>query len=342
MAMIACCNFPTTLLILDDDQDFLKTVQYALSSQYKCICTPDLIKAQEILTKDRGWTKSLLQDGVERVYEHVCKEDDPSAITITVNLPLLKEKIYDTDRFNHIAIVIVDYDMPEKNGLEFVQSLEDPQVKIIMLTGKAEQKTVIEAFNKKEIHRYVSKGDPNYLQTLLQYINELHQEIFLYFSEFILESLKESNTAIFKNKSFKEFFDKIIKENNIVEYYLLDEFGSFLMQDAAAEKQVWLIIKSEEEMQHLLDLAKNDKETPIQVIKRLKNRQSMPYFHTAADSTAQAQHWNLIDIQPLDEKKEYYYSIVKNGKEGYFTIDRTRVKSYQEFLKQPDLKEVSK
>ena len=38
MSVIACCSFPTTLLALDDDQDLLDNIQYALSGKHKCIC----------------------------------------------------------------------------------------------------------------------------------------------------------------------------------------------------------------------------------------------------------------------------------------------------------------
>lgn len=330
MSIIACCSFPTTLLLLDDDQDFLKNIKYALSSKYKCTCTPDAAKARDVLIKNRDWTKSLLQEGIERVYN----EEDPALLTVSMNVSLLKEKIYDPKRFNHIAIAIVDYDMPEKNGLDFIRSLDDSQIKFIMLTGKAEQSTVIKAFNEREIHRYVSKGDPDYLKTILQYVNELQQEFFLDFSKFILDSLlKGSKTDIFENKSFKELFDKVIRENNIIEYYLLDEFGSFLMQDASAQKQVWLIVKPEIEMQHRYELAQDDSDTPAYVMKNLKNRQLITYFHTLQDGVISAKYWNLIDAHPLDEKKEHYYGIVKNDEDDYFNIDHSRIKSYNEFLK---------
>ena len=41
------------------------------------------------------------------------------------------------------------------------------------------------------------------------------------------------------------------------------------------------------------------------------------------------------NARPLNEKKEHYYSIVKNDEDDYFKIDGTRVKSYEAFLKEP-------
>lgn len=248
-----------------------------------------------------------------------------------MDISLLKTQVYDSNRFKHVAVAVIDYDMPEKNGLEFVRSLGDSQIKIIMLTGKAQQSTVIQAFNQKETHRYVSKGDPDYLEIIFQYIDELQEEFFLDFSKFILDSMKESKHKVFENRSFVELFNKIIQENKIVEYYLLDESGSFLILDAAAN-QIWLIIKSEEDMKHFYELAQNDADTPAYVLKNLKNRKMLTHFQTFDESKAAAKHWDLIDAQSLDEKKEYFYALVKNNE--HFQMDSSHIKAYQKFLKQ--------
>ena len=55
--------------------------------------------------------------------------------------------IYDSKRFAMKTVVVVDYSMPNMNGLEVCKALEDLPLKFIMLTGKAEPETAIEAFN---------------------------------------------------------------------------------------------------------------------------------------------------------------------------------------------------
>ena len=331
MAIISCCNFPTTLLVLDDDQDILKNIKYALSSQYKCICTSDIAQAEDILTKNRGWTKSLFGKGVSRIYQ----DDDPSIFSMSMDVPLIKKQVYNPDRFKHLAIIIVDYDMPGKNGLEFIRGLSDTQIKIIMLTGKAEQKTVIKAFNEREIHRYVSKADPDNLQTISQYIKELQDEFFFDFSKFILDSFltaKESETKIFKDESFITLFNKIIEENDIVEYYLLEESGSFFFQDATAENQIFLIAKSKGDMQEYYELAEDDEAVPPDVVTKLKECKLIPCFNKPRDKIESAKYWNFVEAKPLNAKKKYYYAILNKDKDNYFKIDRSRIKSYQEFL----------
>lgn len=330
MSIIACCSFPTTLLVLDDDQELLENIRYVLFNKYKykCICGSDLNKAQDILNKNRGWTKSLLEKGVSQLHT----DENPESLSVSVNIPLLNQQIYNSDRFKYITVVIVDYDMPKKTGLEFIEELNDPQIKVIMLTGKATPDTVIKAFNNKRIHRYVSKGEPNYLERVSQYINELQAEFFFEFSKFILDSLKESDHKILENKSFIDLFNKIVQENEIIEYYLLDESGSFLMLDATAKNQIWFIVKSTQDIRDFYELAQDDPDLPAETLKKLKGCKVLTHFKTSKESIADASSWHFVDAQPLDEKKEFYYAITKNDE--YFQIKPSKIKSYQEFLKQ--------
>lgn len=327
MSIIACCKFPTTLLVLDDDQDFLDNIQLAFYGKYKCICVSDPIEAQDILNKNRDWTHRLLEKSISQ--EH--PDDDPSAISVRLEVSSLKDQVNTLDRLNHISVVIVDFDMPKKNGLEFIRELNDPQLKVIMLTGKATQDTVIKAFNNEEIHRYVSKGDPDYLNIIGKYVTELETEFFFEFSKFILDSLREKKHTIFENKAFVQLFNKTIQENNIIEYYLLDESGSFVMLDATAKNQVWFIVKTKEDIRHFYELAQDEADFPAETLKKLKNYQMLTHLKSFKDSISPAKSWYFVDAQPLDEKNGLYYSVIKN--DPHLQLDPSQIKSYQEFLK---------
>ncbi len=326
MSIIACCKFPTTLLVLDDDQDLLDNIQLALHGKYKCICVSDSDEAHNILNKNRDWTKSLLEKSVSQMHP----EDDPTAISVRLKVSAFKNQVNSLDRFNHISTLIVDFDMPKKNGLEFVRELKDPQIKVIMLTGKASQETVIKAFNNEEIHRFVSKGDPDYLNTIFQYVNELESEFFFEFPKFILDSFRESNNTIFENKAFIDLFNKTVKDNNIIEYYLLDESGSFLMLDATTKSQIWFIVKSKDDIRHFYEMAQDEAEFPAETLKKLENNQVLTHFKSSKEHTAPAKSWHFVDAQILDEKNGLYYAIIKNDKN--FQLEPSRIKSYQEFL----------
>lgn len=147
-----------------------------------------------------------------------------------------------------------------------------------------------------------------------------------------MDSIKKSENKVFDNKSFIDLFNKTIRENEIVEYYLLDETGSFLMLNASAQNQVWFIVKSKENIDHFYELARDERKMSPDVVKKLKNYELLTQFKTKEEGSADATSWHFVEAQPLDEKKEYFYSILKNDKR--FQMERSRIKSYQEFLKQ--------
>ncbi len=320
-----CYFFPTKLLIIDDDSGLLRTIQLSIKDEYKSDCLSDLSLARNVILENKNWISIFLDTSFERSFDHL-ESEKPLIMIDTSNI---KEKIYSKDRFNHVAVMIIDYDMPDMNGLEFVRSLGDHQLKIIMLTGKAGHDTVIKAFNDREINRYVSKGDMDYLEQISKYIEELNKEFFLDFSKSIIDSLK-SETDIFSYPPDIEIFNQIIQDNGIVEYYLLDESGSYLMLDATAENQIWFIVKSEEEMRLLYELASEAPDTPTYVIKKLKLREGFTHFKNEQESRLDATYWNIIDCNPLGEDGQFYYTILKN--DDWFKVDLSKVKSYQSFL----------
>lgn len=57
------------------------------------------------------------------------------------------------------AVVISDMRMPNMNGVQLLSLLRqsDPDMVRIMLTGNADQKTAIDAVNKGEVYRFLTK-----------------------------------------------------------------------------------------------------------------------------------------------------------------------------------------
>lgn len=60
---------------------------------------------------------------------------------------------------NDIEIIITDQRMPEETGIEFLESIIPiyPDPVRILLTGYADLQAVIDAINKGQVYRYVSK-----------------------------------------------------------------------------------------------------------------------------------------------------------------------------------------
>ncbi|MBI3876445.1 MAG: response regulator [Verrucomicrobia bacterium] len=67
-----------------------------------------------------------------------------------------------TSNKESIAVVVADMNMPEMNGIKFLQIVRDqsPDISRIMLTGNADQRTAMDAINEGYIFRFLTKPCP--------------------------------------------------------------------------------------------------------------------------------------------------------------------------------------
>ncbi|MFT3742197.1 MAG: response regulator [Gammaproteobacteria bacterium] len=225
------------------------------------------------------------------------------SILMNVAISEIYKTVFDKNRFNQVGVVVIDYNMPEMNGLDMIRALKKKGLimKVIMLTGVADQSTAIKAFNDKEIDRFLVKGAADYNQKLIECIDELQLENFESKSLTISESVSNLN-----NPDFIELFNKTYKENNIIEYYLLDDSGSFLMYDMAGNP-LWLIINTEEDIEMYKDLAQDEDEVSESVVNALEKREKIVILPNRDDVIPLANEWILKPAQKLKDTGIYYY-----------------------------------
>ena len=108
---------------------------------------------------------------------------------------------------NDIHIVLTDQRMPNITGVEFLASLvkDFPQIMRVLVTGYADLATVIDAINKGEVYRYVSKPWDNVeLKNLILQAFEVYD-------------LRKKN---------KRMTDELLKVNAQIEFMLRQKLSS--------------------------------------------------------------------------------------------------------------------
>lgn len=79
---------------------------------------------------------------------------------------------------NDVHIVLTDQRMPETSGIEFLESLVKiyPAPIRILVTGYSDMTAVIDAINKGQVYKYISKPwDINYLKMVLDKAYEVYR-----------------------------------------------------------------------------------------------------------------------------------------------------------------------
>ena len=66
---------------------------------------------------------------------------------ICLNIDTHHQQIYNSERFAQISVVITDYAMPEMDGVDFLRQIKHSEIKRILLTGVADEKIAVKAFN---------------------------------------------------------------------------------------------------------------------------------------------------------------------------------------------------
>lgn len=165
-----------------------------------------------------------------------------------LNISAIQNEIYNRDRFSEISIILVDYAIPHPVGLNLCEEMRDQPFKKILFLA------VPEIFENKMlsvmkiVDDVIGKGIWNFDEIFkkknfkyqMQYFQEIADKV-LYNNENVSKQL--INSALF-NSEFIKFFDKVCRDNDIVEYYLFDKQGSYTLIDYRGNISL-LVVKHE-------------------------------------------------------------------------------------------------
>lgn len=301
---ILCFYHPTSVVIVDDNNVFLENLPENLSDQstYRLFDAPQ--KALKYLEEQK---KSLLTSD-----NFAGKTDDlATGKSLNINLPKIRSLAENKDRFETPLVIIVDYDMPQMNGLEFCQKL-DGQYKKIMLTAAADDKLAVQAFNDGIIDKFIAKDDPNIFEKIDQAVHSLQQSYFTTLSTPIAKELTTTPSSFFANPIFQDFLKDFMQKNNINEFYLADAMGSFLLINNKNER-FWLSVQSDQQIENYLQIMQDDDNASEEIINALNKKEKLLCLFSEEDFNQPVESWNayLHPAHKIEGLNYAYYSFVK-------------------------------
>lgn len=325
--------FPTKIIFVDDNVNYLEQLRYKFSRKKHLDIYSDPQKAYEFLSEkytSKPFTNNCIQE---------FEDNSVDNRILNVNLRALRQEIHNPDRYNEIAVLVLDFAMPNLNGGELAEKLKGYPFKIILLTGEADTKIAVELFNKGLISAYIRKDDPDFDSVLDAMIINLQQEYFKKQSTIIINSLEQTpdiQRKWFKDPSFKKLFQKICDENNIVEYYLLDEQGSYQLLDA--EGNVSFLAVADEEMMETYAMFAEDDKASETMVNDLKSKKIIPFFYSDDDFDTRPSEWEkyLHPARLLKGNDNYYYAYITDTKT--YDVDTSKIVSYRDFIKMQEKK----
>lgn len=262
-------KYPTSTVIIDDDSVFLKTL------------------SQEIANSNLIKTFSKSNDGVKYIDKHsnahlfniqyfkILDNEHSSEIKISIKYGKIHEEINNFEKYNNVSTVIIDYDMPETDGLSLCKSLNNNLYKVL-LTSVATDAEVIEAFNNKIIDAYIPKSHPDLISTIKKIINQAEEYYFNKLSDPIIKALKlhPNLPCYLTDSNYIDFLLNFIQEKDVNEYYIIDSMGSCLLKTRNGSTYK-LIINDEDEFLSILESIPDNIDAKI--IEQLNKREILIY-----------------------------------------------------------------
>lgn len=142
---------------------------------------------------------------------------------------LVQRKLQNSVRFAEPSVVVIDYSMPQMNGLDLCSRITNPYVKKVLLTGVADEKIAIKALNTELIDFYISKSESTLSQELYRIISHLKDRYFQDIYGWTKDIRIRKLVPYLYNNEFADYFEDICERLNIVEHYPLETPWGFLL-----------------------------------------------------------------------------------------------------------------
>lgn len=323
--MIPCCFHPTRVIVIDDNYEFLCALDAILSREsatYHYYRVPQRALADINQLQPNPFPQRYVLNADEEAWEHR---------RLDVNIFELHQEVYRPERFAEVSVVVVDYSMPDFNGLDFCRQIQDKNIQKILLTGMADEHIAIQAFNDGVIQHYIRKQDRDMVQQLNKAISESQRRYFNKLSDVVIGAIRSVDVVdhAITDPYFHVFFNTHVAQHRFVEAYLCESMGSFLFLDNHARTS-GLMVNIADQMDLWCD-SEAAVEIEPRLLTALKSRQKMICYHNRYGiSEPEISEWSryALAAHPLQGQATlYYYAMASH----IFDIDPERIVSFDAF-----------
>lgn len=321
--IIPCVSYPTTIIYVDDDAKALERMSVILGSERVISTFNDPVKALKYLKETYKFDPFTNRCFVESM------DANPDHRVMDFNIRLIREEAFNPNRFKELAILILDYAMHDMTGGELAKQLRGKPYKIILLTGEADAETAVKLFNEGVIHSYIRKDDPHLKTQLIYAIKNLQNQYFQDLSRVVLENFPDHHWPI--DPVYRELFNKTHNENDLLESFLVDQFGSYHFVTPGG-KSSFLAVANEDMMDSYV-LISGDYDLPDNIRAGLKSKTLIPFFLNEEDFDVSPLDWAryMHPAQMIKGMENYYYSYIANPDPKVYKF-KGKILSYDDFL----------
>ena len=298
---------PTTVCFLDDNYSFLQALAAAAPDDLHHISFLSPEEALDVVNRPHR-----LPSLANRCFSP--DHSEPGDPVMRLDLRSLAQEIKEVDRFARISVLLVDYAMPTMSGLDFCELIADPEIKRGLLTGVADEKTAVAAFNRGLIHRYIPKASLMGDESLFEHIEILQMAYFDQYRRELLSNFNFPPPEFITDPVVHDAFYATIEHHDVVEYYLIGEPLGYLMLRSDGS-MVRFIAQHEAQLADQMQHAKAYG-APEHVLARLSSGDYIGYFDENPEDYLghEPYPWDemLVPATRLDGKRTWFVAATEN------------------------------
>lgn len=322
-------RFPTTTVMVDDHETYLGVVPLMLDplQRIRSFSSP-----RQALAALRGQESRAVPGGgwLYRWREHPASNHELMALDIDA----IARTMHDPARFAEVSVVVVDQAMPEMDGLDFCRQLDNPYLGKVLLTGRADDETAIEAFNSGLIDRFIRKNDPRAMEKLQQAILALQQRYFERAGQFVSEAMALGDVHFLRDPVFVPVLREVVARFPAVECYLHVNPTGLLLIDPDGEGR-FLLIQTDDDLRTHYEIA-SDLGAPLDVLAALRDGTALPWFASRdgyySDEDG-APPVRMVPATTVRGEHWYHYALIDDVA-ARFELDQ--IVSYRRWLHEQD------
>jgi CheY-like chemotaxis protein len=319
---------PTLTVLIDDSDSFLRSLSFQLDPMLANKTFHDT--AEALL-----WLRASAPERDMPLHVNFDMQNLPAD---QCNVALDLERIYriaeQRERFAIPSVLVVDYSMPQMNGVEFCEAVAHLPCKKILFTGAADEKIAVSAFNRGLIDRYIKKSDDHALDILEMEVAALQERYFDNRSDTIRDMVALHDYRFLTDPALAEVVRELKRTLGFVEHYIFPNPTGILFLDRDG-KATLMMIETEESMQSQYEIAR-DSDAPRSLLRALLERRVLTFFSDPYGdgmyTSSMSENWHRYSAAPrICQGKETYYWALFELPGHYFD---QRPYSYAQFLQE--------
>jgi CheY-like chemotaxis protein len=300
-------SHPTTAVLVDDSDSFLKSLSFQLDPLLPSKTFHDTSAALD------WFARSTRRDDLPLQVNFDSLNQTPDQPNVAVDMRRIHRICEQPLRFTIPSVLVVDYSMPQMNGIEFCQALQHLPTKKILFTGAADEKIAVDAFNRGLIDRYIKKSDDDALDRLEVEIGNMQRAFFLDHAQTLADMLALHDFSFLRCQAMAAVVQDLYRRHGFVEHYLYPGPAGILFFDRYGRAKL-MVIETEQGMCAQYEVAR-DNEAPHSLLLALSERRVLPFFPpTVGDgmySTEAGDEWHRHCRPPqvCQGREKYYWAL---------------------------------